>query len=288
MPSRPAPAFPWLPYLLGAVRVLVGLIFFQHGAEKIWGFANGRIEQNYLTLRGFAGPLEVAGGALLILGLFTRTTAFILCGEMAVAYFLRWAPRGFWPISNGGEEAVIFCFLFLWLVTAGGGPWSVDSLIGQARAASPVKATIASWEGYARSLLRIILAFVFTLHGFRHSFGYFSASGGRRAASPMALDGLPPIFGGLEILGGVLLFLGLFTRPAAVILCAELLASYFYSAVPRGVWPIRNGGNEVLLYFLAFLYFVAAGAGAWSLDHLLQNRRRKPASEVPAATPVRT
>ena len=120
-----------LPYLLSAVRISVGLIFFQHGAEKIWGFANGRIDHNFLTMHGFAGPLEVAGGALLILGLFTRTTAFILCGEMAVAYFLRWAPRGFWPISNGGEEAVICCFLFLWLVTAGAGPWSVDSLIGQ-------------------------------------------------------------------------------------------------------------------------------------------------------------
>src|SRR5260370_22481950 len=82
-----------------------------------------------------AGPIEVTGGALLILGLFTRTTAFILCGEMAVAYFARWAPRGFWPISNGGEEAVICCYLFLWLVTPGPGPWSLDSLIQQPRAA---------------------------------------------------------------------------------------------------------------------------------------------------------
>jgi uncharacterized membrane protein YphA (DoxX/SURF4 family) len=66
------------------------------------------------------------------------------------------------------------------------------------------------------------------------------------------------------------------------------LAAYFYSAVPRGVWPIRNGGNEVLLYLLAFVYFVAAGAGVWSLDHLLQNRRRKHSSELPAGTPVST
>jgi putative oxidoreductase len=151
-----------------------------------------------------------------------------------------------------------------------------------------MKETMTSWESYTRSLLRIILAFVFTLHGFRHSFGYFHVSGGRRAAIPMALDGLPPIFGGLEILGGVLLFLGLLTRPVAVVLCAELPAAYFYSAVPRGVWPIRNGGNEVLLYLLAFLYFAAAGAGVWSLDHLLQNRRRKHSAEIPAGTPVRT
>jgi len=103
----------------------------------------------------------------------------------------------------------------------------------------------------------------------------------------MALDGLPPIFGGLEILGGVLLVLGLFTRPVALVLCAELLAAYFYSAVPRGVWPIRNGGNEVLLYLLAFLYFLAAGAGVWSLDHILQTRR-KHSAEIPATASVRT
>ena len=150
-----------------------------------------------------------------------------------------------------------------------------------------MKETISTWETYTRSLLRIILAFVFTLHGFRHSFGYFHVSGGRRAAIPMALDGLPPIFGGLEILGGALLVLGLFTRPVALVLCAELLAAYFYSAVPRGVWPIRNGGNEVLLYLLAFLYFLAAGAGVWSLDHILQTRR-KHSAEIPATASVRT
>jgi putative oxidoreductase len=150
-----------------------------------------------------------------------------------------------------------------------------------------MKETISTWETYTRSLLRIILAFVFTLHGFRHSFGYFHVSGGRRAAIPMALDGLPPIFGGLEILGGVLLVLGLFTRPVGLVLCAELLAAYFYSAVPRGVWPIRNGGNEVLLYLLAFLYFLAAGAGVWSLDHILQTRR-KHSAEIPATASVRT
>ena len=115
--------------LLSVVRIAVGLLFFQHGAEKIWGFAGGRIDHNFGSLHGIAGPIEVIGGGLLIAGLFTRTASFILCGEMAVAYFSRWAPRGFWPITNGGEEAVLFCFLFLWLVSAGAGPWSLDYLI---------------------------------------------------------------------------------------------------------------------------------------------------------------
>ena len=144
-----------------------------------------------------------------------------------------------------------------------------------------MKQTIASFEVYARSLLRIILAFTFSLHGYRLAFGVFHVSGGRRAVIPMALDALPPIFGGLEILGGLLLFFGLFTRLTSVILCVELLAAYFYSAAPLGPWPIRNGGNEVLLYFLAFLYLAAAGGGAWSLDRVFGNRRSKDRSGIP-------
>ncbi len=146
-----------------------------------------------------------------------------------------------------------------------------------------MKALPDFWEGYGRSLLRIILAFTFSLHGYRHVFGLFPASVGRRAAIPMAVDGLPAVAGYLEIAGGMLLLLGLLTRPVALVLCAELLAAYFYSAVPRGLWPIRNGGNEVLLYFLAFLYFAAEGAGPWSLDAIRKNRRlRHPANSLPA------
>jgi putative oxidoreductase len=89
----------------------------------------------------------------------------------------------------------------------------------------------------------------------------------------MALDRLPSVTGGIEIVGGFLLFAGLLTRPVAIVLAAELLAGYVYSAMPRGVWPIRNGGNETLLYMLVFLYFAAAGAGGWSVDAMLQGRR---------------
>jgi putative oxidoreductase len=79
--------------------------------------------------------------------------------------------------------------------------------------------------------------------------------------------------GGLEIAGGFLLFAGLLTRPVAIVLAAELLAAYVYSALPRGIWPIRNGGNETLVYLLVFVYFAVAGAGAWSVDALLQAKR---------------
>ena len=136
-----------------------------------------------------------------------------------------------------------------------------------------MKQVIASWEIYGRSVMRFILAFTFTLHGFRHLFGFFPASTGRRALIPMALDRLPSVMGGLEIAGGFLLFAGLLTRPVAIVLAAELLAAYVYSALPRGIWPIRNGGNETLVYLLVFVYFAVAGAGAWSVDALLQAKR---------------
>jgi putative oxidoreductase len=263
----------WGVRVLSVARVGTGLLFFQHGAEKLWGFANGRmIGYNFTSLIGMAGPIEVIGGLFVVLGLFTRTTAFILCGEMAVAYFTAWAPRGFWPINNGGEEAALFCFIFLWLFTAGPGPWSLDHVLRR-------NDRIGSWEPHGRSLLRIVLAFLFSLHGYRHLFGAFPRIAGRRGAVPMALDALPSSFGVLEIAGGLLLLIGIFTRPTAVILSCELVVAYVYSALPRTIWPVRNGGDEVLLYFLAFVYLAAMGAGTLSWDDL---RKKELAELVPA------
>jgi putative oxidoreductase len=258
------------PYLLSAARILVGLLFLQHGAEKLWGFAGGRIDHNFGTLRGFAGPLEVTGGILIVLGLFTRVTAFILCGEMAVAYFKAWAPRGFFPIQNGGEEAVLFCFIYLWLVTAGAGEWSLDNLVENSHPSQrrTIRDTIASWDGYGLSVARIILGFTFCLHGSRLAFGLLPAIAGRRIGLPMALDLLPPFVGYWEIVGGILLMLGLFTKPTALISSIVAVAAYLYGAAPRGVWPIRNGGNEVILYAIVFGYLAASGAGVWSLDQV--------------------
>ena len=271
MNGSPNTSGKWTPYLLSVVRFVVGFLFIQHGLEKLWGFAGGRIDRDFSSIHGIAGLIETPGGLLLMLGLLTRSTAFILCGEMAVAYFHSWAPRGFWPITNGGEGSVIYCYIFLWLVTAGAGPWSLDALIQ--RGHRRVRA-VAAWETYARSIMRIIVAFTFSLHGYRLFFGLFAvARGGRRGAPPMALDSLPHVIGLLGIVGGALLFLGLFTRLTTVILCIELAAAYLSSSLLRAPWPIRNGGEEAVLYFFVFLYFAVAGAGAWSLDRLLEKTK---------------
>ena len=121
----------WAPRLLSVLRIITGFLFFAHGAQKLLGFPTpmqgGTV--SLMTLPGVAGVLELVGGLLILVGLFTRPVAFLLAGEMAVAYFMVHAPGGFWPLLNKGELAVFYCFLFLYLAAAGGGPWSLDSLL---------------------------------------------------------------------------------------------------------------------------------------------------------------
>jgi putative oxidoreductase len=117
------------PYVLGIVRIVVALLFFEHGSSKLFGFPSAASMPALFTLGWFAGALEVVGGALLTVGLFTRAIAFILSGEMAFAYFLSHAPRGFFPILNHGDGAILFCFIFLYIAAAGGGAWTLDAAL---------------------------------------------------------------------------------------------------------------------------------------------------------------
>jgi len=255
-----------VPRALFVVRVVAGLLFWQHGLEKLFGFAGARPETALLGMRGIAGILEAVGGPLLVIGLCTRPTAFVLSGEMAVAYFRAWAPRGFVPIANGGEEATLNAFIFLWLAAAGAGPWSLDAVLQRGRVPGTVRQRAAALEPHARALLRIVLGLLLTLHGARKIFGVLPSIAGRVGAPPLALDSLPAITGALEIVAGPLLMLGLFVRQTAWIVAAEASLAYVLIAQPRTLWPIRNGGIEALLYAAVMIYFAAAGAGAWSLD----------------------
>ena len=119
----------WAPQLLSILRIIAGLLFFAHGSAKFLGFPQAERFANtpLMSPGGIAGVLELVGGALLVIGLFSRFTAFILSGLMAVAYFMAHAPQNFHPIINGGELAIMFCFVFLYIAAAGPGPWSVDA-----------------------------------------------------------------------------------------------------------------------------------------------------------------
>ena len=118
----------WSPWLLSILRIITAFLFMQHGAQKLFGFlaAPGTPRPPLFSLMGVAGILEFFGGFLVLVGLFTRPVAFLLSGMMAVAYFMAHAPRGFWPLQNKGELAILFCFIFFYLWMAGGGPLSLD------------------------------------------------------------------------------------------------------------------------------------------------------------------
>jgi putative oxidoreductase len=121
----------WEPRMLSILRIMVGLLFLEHGLAKIVDFPHQQTHKAFalLTLNpGLQGLLELVGGALLALGLFTRPVAFILAGDMAFAYFMAHAPRGFFPLLNGGELAIVYCFVFFYYFVAGAGAWSLDQL----------------------------------------------------------------------------------------------------------------------------------------------------------------
>lgn len=121
------------PKMLSVLRIISAFLFMLAGTVKIFAFPmgmppDGSRVQDLMTQVGIGGLLEVIGGGLLLLGLFTRPVAFILAGEMAVTYFQFHYPQSFWPVKNGGSDAILFCFIFLYFFFAGGGSWSLDAL----------------------------------------------------------------------------------------------------------------------------------------------------------------
>jgi putative oxidoreductase len=120
-------------YVLSVVRIVVGLLFLEHGTAKYLGFPAMQRATETMSMSGVGGLLELIGGALIVVGLFTRPVAFLLCGEMAVAYFYAHFPRNFFPVINGGDAAILYCFVFLYLMFAGAGPWSLDALLTRGR-----------------------------------------------------------------------------------------------------------------------------------------------------------
>ena len=121
------------PYVLSIMRIMVALLFLQHGLSKYFGFPQAMDAFPVFSLVWFAALIELVGGILVALGLFTRIAAFIMSGQMAVGYFLFHAPKSFFPILNHGDAAILYCFVFLYLVFAGAGPLSLDALIWKRR-----------------------------------------------------------------------------------------------------------------------------------------------------------
>jgi putative oxidoreductase len=122
----------WAPLVLSIVRIVAALIFLEHGTSKLLGFpdapAGMPVHPAFFTLPWWAGVVEIVTGALLVVGLFSREAAFLASGEMAVAYWMAHAPQSPYPLQNGGDAAILYCFVFLYIFFAGAGPWSVDAM----------------------------------------------------------------------------------------------------------------------------------------------------------------
>ncbi|MGC2823520.1 MAG: DoxX family protein [Pseudolabrys sp.] len=119
------------PYILSIARVVIALMFMEHGTSKLFGFPAPTSTPDPFTLLWFAAIIEIVGGAMLALGLWTRLAAFIMSGEMAIGYFMSHAPHGFFPIANRGDAAALYCLIFLYFAFAGGGPWTIATLFGK-------------------------------------------------------------------------------------------------------------------------------------------------------------
>lgn len=126
---------PYAPQFLGLLRIVSGLIFLAHGTQKFLSFPAGQMAGSgpaFAHLAAYAGLIELAAGALIVLGLFTRPAAFLASGTMAVAYWYAHAPQNFYPVNNGGDAAILYCFVFLYFVFSGPGAWSLDGRRGAA------------------------------------------------------------------------------------------------------------------------------------------------------------
>lgn len=121
----------WEPRVRAILRIVVGLLFLEHGTAKLFGFPHVPMYDHLqlFSLIGLAGVIEALGGLLFCLGLFTRAAAFIMSGEMAVGYFMAHAPKSFFPALNGGDAAILYCFIFFWFFVAGPGSWSLDNAL---------------------------------------------------------------------------------------------------------------------------------------------------------------
>jgi putative oxidoreductase len=143
----------WTGRMLSLLRIVAGILFIEHGTQKVFGWPPTTVIQvpvSLMSTLGVAGLLEVVGGIAFTLGLLTRPIAFVLAGEMAVGYFAVHLPRSFFPVNSGGDPAVLFCFIYLYFTFAGAGPWSLDAKIGSSgRAAPPGEAPHKRYEAAA-------------------------------------------------------------------------------------------------------------------------------------------
>ena len=255
---------------LALLRVVVGFILWQHGAERLFGMFGGAPTAAF-TMPWFAGGAELLGGIAIAVGFLTRPFAVILAVDMAVFYATVFLPDGFPPIVNRpGEVACLLFSTATLLAFTGPGKWSVDGTVGLLAPGVGSRVMLVDWHRHAPavlSMIRVLIGALFFEYGLQKMFGMIGET-----AEPFLTRQW--FAGVIELFGGAAIMLGLFTRPIAFLCCGEMAFAYFINHNPRGFFPLQNGGERAVLFCYFFLFLVAAGPGKWSMDRLLWTTSR--------------
>jgi putative oxidoreductase len=263
------------PVALALLRVVAAFMFFQLGAQKVFG-AFGSQPAAPLTIGWMAGVLELFGSIAIAVGWFANPIAAMLAVDMLATYVFVHAAQGtFLPISRNRvtEEVAQLFTIAAFLAFSGAGKLSVDGAFGKGHLAS-----LAKYDADALGIFRIMTGLMFLSHGLVKLFGI---GGG----DPEVFLSLRWFAGFLEFFGGAAIALGLFTAPVAFIVCGEMAFAYFMSHAPRGFWPVENIGMRSVLFCYTFLFFCTAGPGKFALDNALARGKgtRDPSSKARSA-----
>jgi putative oxidoreductase len=271
----------WTPEIQSLARIIVGFLVFRHGMEQVLGFPPAGTDVPTGSWYGLLKLLCFPGGLLLMLGLLTRATTMTLAIAHIAYWFIEPLPQAVFEGARlfGSRGAPsdhlllpgLFCLL---LFFSGPGAWSVDRWLGRATGAG-ASSQAALYAMYSLVVLRIVAGLLFIPHGT----GKISPT-----LDPMSLRAFAMV---LELVGGPMIILGLYVRPLAFVLSGEMAFAYFLSHAPFGFWGSFAEPNQeaAILFCFLFLFFWAKGAGAWSLDAVLQQRRQRSGSApLPAPT----
>jgi putative oxidoreductase len=246
--------------VLALLRVVTGFIVWQHGAQPLLGMPGGTPAAPG-SPDWFVGLVEFAGGIALALGVWTRPVALAIAIDMAVRYLTQYLPEAFPPIYVRAAEVVCqIASVTTLLVFTGPGRWSLEeSTLRIAGSLAPVVERMRRAQPAALGAVRIVMGLMFWCYGLRKMLGWLGEE-------PEPYLSLQWFAGIVELVGGVLLVAGLFTRPTAFVCSGQMAFAYFINHNPRGFFPILNGGERATLFCFFFLFLVVAGAGRWSLD----------------------
>ena len=260
------------PVMLSITRIIVGFLVLWHGLIKVFGWPAGQLDGAVpvMSLMGLTGVLELAGGALMMLGLFTRPVAAALCIEWAIQLLVLNFPQGPWTIRNDGEAAMTYSVFSLFLMTAGAGAWSLDRFIFK-KGGNPLDSRGAN---ITLAIMRVAVAYMFIQHGLQKYMGMFGSRADHNWGTIRAWGGV------MEFYLSPLLAAGLFVRPISFLLSGEMAVAYFTRWASAGPWGSLPRGEASIYFCYIYLFMFVAGGGQYGLDALISRKRSRSSSTV--------